>query len=450
MKKRFLLILTCVIFLYCAAAETLHTHQLSFPNQHKAHYVPFTQAFPQVTFQTDESIWHERTNDLINTLVSAKPPYDLFGINDYLDTRQVMDAGLCVDLSGSDVIRQAVSRMWLPIQAQVINDEKILAVPEVISLSAFGCCEDAWTAAGLTSTTPPSSYEELLDFLEMWLARIKKTPEPGIRVNSMFETSLYNRQSYLISFIPVLLDCYVLPHLYENRIPRFDTPEFRGLLERTVRIAHELYEAEPPPSEGNLQLFDNGLQGFGMIGIKDGYSHAMPLRISTDQPIIFKASLQVLCVGINSPQKQLAIAYLEHVVSHLQPHSATYAYMDSQPLERKNLGIDISDQNQRINKTISQLSDQGLSTETRQELEEQLIRQNQVLTSMQSEEWKYQISPQWLSEYKAIAPHLYFPSSGHLVMSSSEGRNLMLLSRSFTEEEIDMEEYIKRLDMLGK
>ncbi len=432
-----------------AAGETLYTHCVGIPAAHAPHYASFIQAFPQVSFQADDT-WPDSTDALIRALESANPRFDLFSADNDLDIRQLVDAGLCADLSGSAAIRETVGRMWTPIQELVTRGEKIYGLPEAVLLSSFGWCEDAWRAAGLEGTPPPTSYLELLDFLEMWVARIQKAPEPGIRINSMFDESLYNQRSYVKNLLTVLMDCYTLPALREGRRPQFDTPEFRTLLDRTEKVGQALFAAEPPASEGNLQLFENDLEGFGIIGIKDGYSHAMPLRISADQPVLYKAGIRMLCMGAGSGHQELAAAYLEWAASHMHPYAAAYGFVDSQPLMRENLEEDISDQKQRIGKTASRLSQESLSGAKRRELEEQLERQNRVLDTMQTEGWKYLISPQWLSEYKAIAPNLFFPRSEPLVMFSAEGRAMLKLVREFGDGKMSRDEFINRLDGLGE
>lgn len=430
-----------------AAGESLYTHCVGFPAAHAPHYASFIQAFPRVSFKMDDT-WHDSTDALIRALESANPRFDLFSADHDLDIRQLVDAGLCADLSGSVAIRETVGRMWTPIQELVTRGGKIYGLPEAVLLSSFGWCEDAWRAAGLEDTPPPTSYLELLDFLEMWVARIQKAPEPGIRINSMFDESLYNQRSYVKNLLTVLMDCYTLPALREGRRPKFDTPEFRTLLDRTVNVGQALFAAEPPASEGNLQLFENNLEGFGIIGIKDGYSHAMPLRISADQPVLYKAGIRMLCMGADSGHSELATAYLEWAASHMHPYAAAYGFVDSQPLMRENLDEDISDQKQRIGKTVSQMNRGGISEAKRRELEEQLKKQNRVLDSMQTEGWKYLVSPQWLSEYKAIAPHLFFPRSEPLVMFSAEGRAMLKLVREFGDGKMSREAFIKGLDGL--
>ena len=211
-----------------------------------------------------------------------------------------------------------------------------------------------------------------------------------------------------------------------------------------------LHEAEPRAGEGNMQLFQNELMGFGIIGIKDGYSHAMPLRIRNDQPVLFKGSLSLLCVGAESGQKILAIDYLEHVITHLSSYTASYAFMDSQALERPHLDEDIADQKKRIDLTIAQLTDPNLSKAKQQEMEEQLKRQNNVLKSMQTEDWKYLISPDWLAKYHIAAPYLYFPDASPCVYTSAEGREMLQLMRRFADNEINADQFITGLDLLGK
>jgi hypothetical protein len=124
--------------------------------------------------------------------------------------------------------------------------------------------------------------------------------------------------------------------------------------------------------------------------------------------------------------------------------------MDSQALERPHLDEDIADQKKRIDLTIAQLNDPNLSKAKRQELEEQLKRQNNVLKSMQTEDWKYLISPDWLAKYHIAAPYLYFPDASPCVYTSAEGKEMLQLMRRFADNEINADQFITGLDLLGK
>lgn len=448
--KRLAVFISVICLMLChVSAETLYTQRVSAPGAHHPGYSSFIDTFPHLVFNSDNT-WFNTTDEFVSALKLSNPPFDLFSLDGYYSRERLMSEEFCADLSQSKVISDTLGRMWPAIVDAATKDGRIYAVPESILLSGFGICEDAWQAAGLSDIPVPASYMELLAFLEQWVERIKQAPEPKIRISNMIDESLYNRQSYINYLLPVLLDCYTLPMLYEGRMPGFHTEEFRALLERTVNVGLALYEAEPRAGEGNMQLFQNELMGFGIIGIKDGYSHAMPLRIRNDQPVLFKGSLSLLCVGAESGQKNLAIDYLEHVITHLSSYTASYAFMDSQALERPHLDEDIADQKKRIDLTIAQLNDPNLSKAKRQELEEQLKRQNNVLKSMQTEDWKYLISPDWLAKYHIAAPYLYFPDASPCVYTSAEGKEMLQLMRRFADNEINADQFITGLDLLGK
>ncbi|MGI6725731.1 MAG: hypothetical protein ACOX62_05975 [Christensenellales bacterium] len=446
--KRLIALVSGICLLLCSiSAETLFTQRVSAPDAHHPAYSSFSEAFPDLVFNSDNT-WFNTTDEFVLALNQNNPPFDLFSLDGHYSRERLMSEEFCADLSQSKIIRATLGRMWPAIVDAATKDGRIYAVPESILLSGFGTCEDAWQAAGLSDIPAPTSYMELLTFLEQWVERIKQTPEPKIRVCNMMDESLYNRRSYVNYLLPVLLDCYTLPMLCEGRMPVFNTEDFRALLERTVNVGIALCEAEPRAGEGNMQLFENELMGFGIIGIKDGYSRAMPLRIRNDQPVLFKGRLSLLCAGAESGQKKLSIDYLEHVITHLSSYTASYAFMDSQALERPHLDEDIADQKKRIDLTIAQLNDSNLSKAKRQELEEQLKRQSNVLKSMQTEDWKYLISPDWLAKYHTAAPHLYFPDAGPYVYTSAEGREMLQLMRRFADDEINVDQFVTGLDLL--
>lgn len=447
MKNRFfftLIIAVLCVFLISASGEALRTYCVEFPHRLERNYDSYVQAFPNLEIASDNT-WYDDTSELLSALKSANPPFDLFQLSiSIYGSRRIMSEGMCTDLSGSAVIQEAASRLWPSLRQQLIFDGKLYAVPDSVLLSSFTWCEDAWQAAGLAGTPAPSCYTELLDFLEQWVARVKHSPVPDVRVSSMFDESLYNRHSYVRYLVEVLLDCYMMPHFAKGRTPVFDTPEFRALLDRAVALGRALYDAEPQKIEGMKQLFENNLSAYSILPVKGGYSHAMPLRVSPNQPALHKAAATLVCMGAGGQNQALATRYLEHKITHLASYAGTYAFMDSQPLMRENLEADIADQQQRVLKTQSQLNKGGFSAPRRNELTEQLRRQTRVLESMQTEEWKYLVSARWLAEYNKVAPTLFFPPHTPLLM-----REAWQLKEDFSTGKISTDQFIKQLDRLA-
>jgi len=400
LKKIWLLVAAAAVFhasAFSVSAETLNTLQVAlFPGD--AHYAPYTQAHPQVVLVSDNA-WHNTTEERLHALKTASPAYDLFRLSTtFYDGKRVMAEGLCADLSGSTILTEAVGRMWQPIQDAVTHQGKLYAVPYAIMHSWLSWSKEAWQAAGLEGTPPPASYTELLDFLDGWAERIKIKPEPDIRVNNAFDETLYNQYSYVRWLLPILMDCYTMPHRVMGTSPRFDTPEFRALLDRTEKTGRALYAAEKPRAKARLQLINSTALGYNMWDFSGGYGQGIPLRITADQPAVFKASLDLLCVGQGCAQPELALSYLEQVVTHMQENARTYAFRDSQPLKKEGQG--------------------------------------------------YLISPGQLADYKAFANQLFFPAPDAYNLVSPEGHKAFQLLIDFSEGKLSADQLVRSLDAL--
>lgn len=403
--KALLPILLTLCFLTSSAlGETLYTHHVSVDPQWTGAYEPFAMEHPGVAFAFNDDFYYT-TEEFLHALNTSSPKFDMFQMNtDAFDCQGIMAMGYCADLSESQVVQEALSRMHAPIREKLMADGMIYGIPHSITFSTFSWCQDAWDAAGLTEADVPTTYSQLLDFLENWIKRIEKQPEKDISVNNMFDETLYGPYSYTYYLLNILMDTYVT-HCERAGVPvRFDVPVFRELLDRTKTVGEALYKAEPK-KKGKMQLFDNGLSGYTLFGTQEGMSHVIPLRITEDQPLLIKALMDLYCVGADSERKELATAYVESALTHMDTHTEeytrAYVFTDSQPLERADLESDIPE---------------------------------------------YLISPAWLADYKAYAHLLYFPGPGIYSMSTEESRQMRRLVESFSKGKISMEAFIQSAD----
>lgn len=450
MKFRRLACLMIVLVLCCAQisalGETLMTQRVSLDDWDEA-YRAFIQSHPNVKFAADNT-YYGATEPFLHALDGNR--FDLFTMSTATyDCQAIMEKGYCADLSQSEAVKEALSRMHAPIREQLMRDGKVYGVPTRIAFSAFSWCQDAWDAAGLSEAEVPATYPQLLDFLESWIARIKAKPMNDISVNSMFDETLYGKGSYVRYLLKTLTDCYILQCEYAGGPVAFDTPEFRELLTRTKTVGETLYEAEPI-LKGKMQLFTNGIGGWSYFEMDDGLSHVIPLRITEDQPALIKAQVDMLCVGAGAKQPELALAYVESAASHMDEYARTFAFTDSVPLERTGLENDIADQQARIAKTQRGLEDPQLNASARAQLESDLSNQTQVLQEIQTEEWRYLISPEWLADYQAHANLLYFPAPGAFGGDTQASREMGKLIAGFADGSVSADAFVKRMDQLAK
>jgi hypothetical protein len=245
------------------------------------------------------------------------------------------------------------------------------------------------------------------------------------------------------------MDCYILQCEYAGEAIRFDTPEFRELLMRTKTVGEALFEAEPR-QKGKMRLFSNTLTGWSYQEIDDGLSHVIPMRITEDQPALIKAQVDMLCAGANGGQPELALNYVENAAQHMDEYAKTFAFTDSVPLERTGLESDIADQQARVAQTKRKLEDPQLDTTARARLERDLSRQTQVLQEIQTEEWRYLVSLQWLEDYKAHAYLLYFPPPGIFGGDTQAGRDMRQLIAGFADGSVSADAFVQGMDQLAK
>ncbi len=392
--RRFTCIITVHILCFMlqgALGETLITQRVLVDDRNEACQT-FKQAHPNVEF-TAGFEYYSATETYLDAL--SKSHFDLFGIStNVYDCREVMEKGSCADLSKSDVVQVALARMHAPIREQLKYDVKVYGIPTGISFSAFSWCDDAFQAAGLSEADVPNTYPQLLDFLDSWIGRIKVDPIDNISVNNMFDETYYGKGSYVRYLLDILMDCYVTQCEYAGEPMQFDKPEFRELLDRTKTVGEALYDAEPR-RKGKMQLFSNTLNCWSYHEIDDGLSHVIPMRLREDQPALIKAQMDMLCVGADGGQSDLALAYLENALNHMDQYAQTFAFTDSDPLERADLESQIADQQDRIDETRRNLENLDKNAPTRAELENDLLNQTQMLQKMQSDEYRYFIPNGW-------------------------------------------------------
>lgn len=176
MKRAYALFLALLISLSLtsyAQGQTLVSYRGFDPDEQS--YRDFVAAHPDVTLKGWEP-YYSTTGEFVGALLTKALSSDLFDISTFtVDYRQIMKKGYLLDLSGSSVIREAISRMHPSIAAQTMLDGKIYAVPTRISFDYMEVNRDGWAQAGLSEADVPDSFPAFLDFLEHWCDQTEKS-----------------------------------------------------------------------------------------------------------------------------------------------------------------------------------------------------------------------------------------------------------------------------------
>lgn len=263
----------------------------------------------------------------LTALMQSKAAPDLLSLHTAsYDLSSLANAGLLADLSGYAALREVVSRMNPSAQALVTTEEgQIIGIPVRHYLRPFYWNQDAWDAAGLTEKDVPQSYTELLAFLERWCDRLEENPDQRACVAQL---SLWNtgteKYNYAWWLTEMLLACWETQQWYAGEAISFNDPAFTALAERTRDVALRLYRLEPREKKRQSMppLFVNALKGGNrdVFERPDSLSHAVPMRITSNQPALFNAQAYVWCIRSGSSWQDEAAGFIQR---RYQSHDGT-------------------------------------------------------------------------------------------------------------------------------
>lgn len=404
-------------------------------------YLALCSAYPEVTIHA-ESNWYLSTTELVNAFLCNEFPFDTFMMNSSsFDYSTLIAKGYCGTLTSDAYLCNEIERMLPAVQQLVQNSGELYGVPVYCNLQYYMYNPEAWEAANLTEADVPTSFEEYLDFLEMWVARIRDNPEHDISICNSFDGEQYGEHSYVQYLVEMLLDQYVMQCNYAGEPLSFSSPVFRTLLLRCQETGRALYAYEPR-GKGAYALFDvnNGMHGLANL---------VPLRLTTDQPVLIKATLHSAFLNAASTETVIATQYLKNCLTYLDATIQAYLYTDAQPVESPQYATILSALQQTIDNLEAKLADETLDTQTRINLQERLCEKQVQWQQMSESAARYIVSPDDLANYYQYRDTLYFQPPSVFDPSTEEGIRVKQLCNRFCTGDLSANQFIAELDDLA-
>lgn len=471
MKRLFTLFLAFLLLLSAASAQELRLYYV--PNGGEG-YERYAQENPAVTLvhATGED-YIDTTDALLGQLLTGEFDWDVFSQSTrFGDPQLLMRKGYCADLSGREIIRSHVERMWPAIANQLMLDGKIYGIPTSIQTDMLLCNEFAWTDAGYTAEDVPSTFPEMLAFLNNWIDRQDEDELP-YDVIAQWDETLYNRCTYAQWLVEELLTSHITQLQFAGEPLRFATEELISLLDQARDTGLRLYNIERVKTENSFRkpLFLLTSDEWG-----NAQDWLVSLRLREDQPELLPVILHVCCVRSGSDVAEEAVEYLEAIVSSpafVPSHDALF-YQDAQPIPDPNLPdqlayvtalrdilLTLRDQPGTPLGDIVDLSADADRLETYQhwyhfmqddpdpdEVQERIDRWNQQIAEMQQN--IYLFSPAQLEDYAAFADKLFFPVPGPFAINTDGGQQLLQLAQRFVEGQLSALQLTRELDRMAQ
>ena len=476
MKKLIAMLLVLMTLTAAACAEELTVYYWGDDREIDA---AFLAAHPGVTLAESRmsGSYPQTASEMAGKMLTREFDYDVFYVK--TDThlpQEIIDKGYALDLSGSEIIREAVARMHPALQAQAVRDGKIYALPYAASFNPkpMICNPEAWEALGYTEADIPQSFPEFLDFLNAWVARQRQNPQEEYWVFNSMDVTVYTSSYYTYQLTRLLMENYILQKQFSGEPLTFNEPELLMLLERVRETGAAIYSIETVKEESmgrvGTALFATQLLGTRMDEA-DIERWQVPLRLSREQPAVVSGETRMAMVYAGTDTPELAIDYMESIVQNNTNNGIRWAdsmlYTDGQPIVNEEQADDIRHWSNLIALAEHRLAnDKTPYTEymdlegwTQQELNDYAYNaaeawdwsDRQTQDFLDSWHWyldqaikqEYLFSPEALAAWQRFIQRMYFPEPSAFSPSTDVGWNFQTLIHQFAEGTISVEQLMQ-------
>lgn len=332
MKRRFCILLAAVMLVFTL---TFGTSVKAATDDFHVSVVSLKEALAHIE---DALHWESITfSRLLDRVRSGQEPDLLITQVVFGELEALKDAGAIVPFTPNETLVNDLETMP-PFTRELIRkylvteDGQFWGCADYFDLKAMlFYVPDAWADSPFRDRTPPTSFEEFLDFAEFYL----DTPHEGFCLLSAWANEKYFVEKEILN---MLLHTWTIQQQYAGEPFRFTSEEFISLLDRTKKLLIRLQKEEPKMNKkqkGLRELLAN--PGGGSHGGKTevsrelyNWDHMIPYRIYASQPPLVNAWGDcVVCVCNPEADPAEVNRYMENLIrqrdwpeKHEVPYSA--------------------------------------------------------------------------------------------------------------------------------
>lgn len=396
-------------------------------------YVAFLNEHPDVALSNAMSAANQEnfgTGELAQRIMTGDLQYDvmLFSTHGY-DLGRLIDKGYCADLSDDGELMALVHRMHPAIQAQVMREGKLYAMPvsgqmvDMLSVFPYG-----FEKTGLLASDLPQNLEQMIDLVGEWVDRTRYREE-GVRPfegDAAKVLKQYGIKSYMYRL------------LSRGEPLRFNDQRFTDLLQRIERQPTPK-ETEPGP--------------FAFEFTQDPMEvSALPIPIFEGEDPVQPANLDVYIVNAMSGNQDLARQYLRCAMANLYDRHEVFLYADwTEPVERNYYKAWYEAWQQKEAELNAALA--GCAKDDRPAIEavEEQLRQHRAQLEKE-QDTRYHATAEAIAHYQQrIAPYLFFPAPG--VFTDWSQQSATLLNKEidrYVKGQLSAEQFAASLDQMAR
>lgn len=413
----------------------------------------FAQAYPLVTLRSRND---PPGTDYAAELITGAHAADIYLFSAASPQyRAVISKGYAMDLSQSEILMEAASS-YAPFLSDALHtpDGALTAIPTgaIDAPVLFEVYLDAWQAANLGPL--PTTAQELLDACIAFSQR-EDLLSDGWR---FFLTSSDDPISFKKEMLQLVLQTYLAEFAGDDGSVEIDTPAFRALLakyeEALPAMERIAAEAAPLPASGfyleqEAQTCLLSYPGATLLP-QDSPEIAtafLPLTVTMDAAPVIEANVTVFVINPASPNRELALAYLETYAQNLtQYERIQYIPAEAAPIEQEHYHPD---------KALLLEEEAGIQDALAHAGPEEAIALNSRLEAVRLglanlEKHRYATTAEMIEKYKALTPYLRIRTETRLNFFAADSREMIGLLNQYAEGAIDLDRFIARYAAMAR
>lgn len=385
-------------------------------------------------------------SDITEAMMNQSTAVDIYTVQvNSGDYGALFDRGYLAELTESEKLSSLVSEMYPDIQAAVMKDGQLVALPvEMYTGNAMSYNPVALEALGLTEDDVPKTWMELFQFL-------KKLPEltgdTGVTALDGYMTQSDARNNLFYS----LLSAYML-YLKKADVAEmaFDTDMLRETLAAFEEIdfaALGLPEEYDDDSysykeDTRAKILFQTYADISVSAYSDDYAAPMLLSFEDGADPMIEMYLTVAFVNPYSPNRDLAVAFLEDAVDNLNDNFLTSACPDrNEPIKNSYYEESVSYYQEQIDSIQAELdkADEDSKADWQAQLEEW-----QGYLADFEEYGAWDASAESIAEYRRFAA--YFTVSEYFGLDDSNAGEFYDQIQQYLDGTIDASTMLANID----
>lgn len=380
-------------------------------------------------------------DEIITKIGSGDGAIDILRLWDTSKTKPLMEKGYAMDLGESEALRKAFDRMYPAIRDAMSMDGKFFTFPSEMNPSMWRYNKAKFEEIGIEF---PETYVDLIDLMEKWDDELaEQYPEFSL----MDGNTQYSENEKTMMFSRIL-STYMQETVTPDAPVRFDSPEFREAIQRTEQMAGEYQVPGESTSVTNYseEYKPSLMYSYFDLEYYDTDSGAVdmhyPPRVSASVEPAMNMSYGVYIVNPNSPNKDLALKYLEYLAENNDKAIMISMYPDcNEPMEEQWA----VEQLEETEKWLEELRATEITPENQRDTEQSIKDAEEQLKRMEARRWR--ISPETIEQYRNFAEHMTL-SGNEMGMLSNETtqKEFMDVMTRYMQGQLNLDQMIREMD----